>query len=213
MHTDRVSHQRNVIRLHSYIEYFSRNFLLFLPASPSPSPSLPPRFVLPPTIPMMKIFRKARPHASRTSEMWNVNKRRAFCQRGTKDQGICHGLKASNFISLNQNILKTERPSSACRVPFSKAAILADNRPKSRPIRGRESAPIGVSFFSLSLFFILIDNYSSFASLFACIFSWLKGKIRFDDFFFFFFISSARTILSLKLSIFRIYVYKIKIVS
>lgn len=134
---------------------------------------------------MMKIFRKARPHASRTSEMWNVNKRRAFCQRGTKDQGICHGLKASNFISLNQNILKTERPSSACRVPFSKAAILADNRPKSRPIRGRESAPIGVSFFSLSLFFILIDNYSSFASLFACIFSWLKGKIRFDDFFFF----------------------------
>lgn len=180
-----------------------------LPPLPPLPPSLPPRFVLPPTIPMMKIFRKARPHASRTSEMWNVNKRRAFCQRGTKDQGICHGLKASNFISLNQNILKTERPSSACRVPFSKAAILADNRPKSRPIRGRESAPIGVSFFSLSLFFILIDNYS-----YSLAYSH-GSKERFVSmiFFFFFFISSAQTILSLKLSIFRMDMFKIKIVS
>lgn len=121
MHTNRVSHQRNVIRLHSYIEYFSRNFLLFPPPRP--------RFVLPPTIPMMmKIFREARPHArtSRTSEMRDVNKRARFAKSASwqKTKVYVTGWRPA-ISSLLNRILKTERPYSACRPVLSRLSISA----------------------------------------------------------------------------------------
>lgn len=141
MHTNRVSHQRNVIRLHSYIEYFTRNFLLF-----------PPRFVLPPTIPMMKIFRKARPHA-RLKCGTSINAWRVLPSVVTKDQGICHGLKAGNFISLN-----FENRTPIQRVPpVLQGCNFTPTMGKSWPIRGREICPHQEVFIRL----IIVRSYFS----------------------------------------------------
>lgn len=72
MHTNRVSHQRNVIRLHSYIEYFTRNFLLF-----------PPPLCFTAYNSDDENFQEGSP--TRASEMRDVNKRLArFAKRRDK---------------------------------------------------------------------------------------------------------------------------------
>lgn len=132
MHTNHVSRERNIIQLHSYIEYFSRNSACF---------------VLLPTIPFDdENFRKAR---RRASDVWNVQRRWIASVLSTSYKRRCIELKASNFISLNST-LKTERPSRVST--FSKAAIsptMAENLPvdrvKSRPIRGQNCTPIEVT--------------------------------------------------------------------
>lgn len=168
MHTNRVSHQRNVIRLHSYIEYFSRNFLLF----PSPLHALFYRL----QFRWWKFSGKlTRPHASRTSEMWNVNKRARFVNVAQKTKVYVTGWRpaiSSLWIAFWKQNAHLARVARSPRLQF-----LADNREKSANSGPRICPHWG--FF----FFILIDNYSWFASSLASSYSHMtKEKIRFDDF-------------------------------
>lgn len=145
MHTNRVSHQRNVIRLHSYIEYFSRNFLLF----PSPFHALFYRL----QFRWWKFSGKlTRPHASRTSEMWNVNKRARFVNVAQKTKVYVTGWRpaiSSLWIAFWKQNAHLARVARSPRLQF-----LADNREKSAN-SGPRICPHWGFFFSFWLIIIL----------------------------------------------------------
>lgn len=98
MYTNRVSHQRNIIQLHSYIEYFSRNS---------------PCFVLPPTIPFDDAkFSGKLVDMHRMSEMCNVDKSVRFVNVVQKMKYHAEGRQFRLFESHFEN-----------RTPIARVAV------------------------------------------------------------------------------------------
>ena len=149
-----VSHQRNIIQLHSYIEYFSRNSsprALFYRLQFRRSTMENFHRETKREREKERKRERARRHAS---NVWNalyvfVNVLNA------RTKGQVSQLKASNFHLFESDLLKTERPSARATVSegcnfrptMGTGAKLtpARARVKSRPIRGQNLSPIEVS--------------------------------------------------------------------